>query len=137
MRDRARPGTWLEHSPLLTWFICALGVTYLVRYFMQAGEPLMSHLNTLNLAFLIAGFSAAPHAGAADAGGGGGGDARGVVKICCSFLFYAGIACVLVLDAPERSHRGGIRRSLHADDIPGRRRGVFRACWCRRVDRSG
>src|SRR6478735_11560830 len=29
------PGAWLEHSPLLTWFVVALGVTYLVRYFMQ------------------------------------------------------------------------------------------------------
>ena len=38
VRDRARPGTWLEHSPLLTWFVCALGLTYLVRYFAQAAS---------------------------------------------------------------------------------------------------
>ena len=51
------PGAWLEHSPLLTWFIVALGVAYLIRYFMQAGEPLNAiNLNILNFAFLMAGF---------------------------------------------------------------------------------
>ena len=34
------PGTWLEHSPILTWLVVALGGTYLVRYFMAAPEPL-------------------------------------------------------------------------------------------------
>src|SRR6266576_1539757 len=29
---RRGPGQWLEHSPLLTWLIVALGVTSLVRY---------------------------------------------------------------------------------------------------------
>jgi short-chain fatty acids transporter len=52
-----KPGQWLEHSPLLTWFVVALGVTYLVRYFMQAPEPLNAlNLNILNLAFLMLGF---------------------------------------------------------------------------------
>jgi short subunit fatty acids transporter len=32
------PGQWLEHSPLLTWLIVAIGGAYLVRYFMQAGD---------------------------------------------------------------------------------------------------
>ncbi len=51
------PGAWLEHSPILTWFIVALGVAYLVRYFLQAGEPLNAiNLNILNFAFLLAGF---------------------------------------------------------------------------------
>ena len=56
--DRGRtPGQWLEHSPILTWFVVALGGTYLVRYFMQAGEPLGAiNLNTINLAFLMVGF---------------------------------------------------------------------------------
>jgi short-chain fatty acids transporter len=50
------PGQWLEHSPILMWLTVALGGTYLVRYFMQAGEPLNAlNLNTLNLAFLLAG----------------------------------------------------------------------------------
>jgi short-chain fatty acids transporter len=51
------PGQWLEHSRVLTWLIVALGGTYLVRYFMQAGEPLNAfNLNILNLAFLLVGF---------------------------------------------------------------------------------
>ena len=51
------PGQWLEHSPLLSWLVVALGGTYLVRYFMQAGEPLNAlNLNILNLAFLLLGF---------------------------------------------------------------------------------
>jgi len=56
--DRGQtPGQWLEHSPLLTWFVVALGGTYLVRYFLQAGEPLGAiNLNIINLAFLMLGF---------------------------------------------------------------------------------
>ena len=51
------PGQWLEHSGVLTWLIAAIGGTYLVRYFMQAGEPLNAlNLNILNLAFLLIGF---------------------------------------------------------------------------------
>ena len=34
------PGQWLEHSPILNWLIVLIGGTYLVRYFMQAGDPL-------------------------------------------------------------------------------------------------
>jgi short-chain fatty acids transporter len=52
------PGQWLEHSPILTWIVVALGGTYLVRYFMQAGEPLNAiNLNVLNLGFLLVGFA--------------------------------------------------------------------------------
>jgi len=41
----------------LTWFVVALGVTYLARYFMQADEPLNAiNLNILNLSFLMLGF---------------------------------------------------------------------------------
>jgi short-chain fatty acids transporter len=51
------PGQRLEHSPILTWFVVALGGTYLVRYFMASAEPLNAiNLNTINLAFLILGF---------------------------------------------------------------------------------
>ena len=56
-RVRPTPGQWLEHSRLLMWLIVAIGGTYLVRYFMQAGEPLNAlNLNILNLAFLLVGF---------------------------------------------------------------------------------
>jgi short-chain fatty acids transporter len=57
VRVRPAPGQWLEHSPLLTWLIVALGATYLVRYFVDAGDPLNAlNLNILNLAFLLVGF---------------------------------------------------------------------------------
>jgi short-chain fatty acids transporter len=51
------PGQWLEHSPILSWFVVVLGVTYLARYFWQSAEPLNAlNLNILNLAFLLLGF---------------------------------------------------------------------------------
>jgi short-chain fatty acids transporter len=51
------PGAWLEHSPLLSWAVVALGGAYLVRYFSQATDPLNAlNLNVLNLGFLLAGF---------------------------------------------------------------------------------
>jgi short-chain fatty acids transporter len=51
------PGQRLEHSPILTWFVVALGGAYLVRYFSQAPEPLNAlNLNILNLSFLMLGF---------------------------------------------------------------------------------
>ena len=50
------PGAWLEHSPLLSWFVVALGAAYLVRYFSQAAEPLNAiNLNIVNLSFLLLG----------------------------------------------------------------------------------
>ena len=51
------PGQYLEHSPILTLLIVAIGTWYLFRYFSQAGEPLNAiNLNILNLAFLLVGF---------------------------------------------------------------------------------
>jgi short-chain fatty acids transporter len=50
------PGTWLEHSRILSWFIAVLGGVYLVRYFSRAAEPLNAlTLNIVNLTFLLAG----------------------------------------------------------------------------------
>ncbi len=50
------PGQRLEHSPILSWVVTALGGVYLVRYFAAAGEPLNAlNLNTLNFAFLLLG----------------------------------------------------------------------------------
>ncbi len=50
------PGTWLEHSRLLSLFIAGLGFVYLFRYFARAAEPLNAlTLNVVNLAFLLAG----------------------------------------------------------------------------------
>ena len=56
-RMAATPGQYLELSPILSWVVVALGVTYLARYFWQADEPLNAlNLNILNLAFLLLGF---------------------------------------------------------------------------------
>jgi short-chain fatty acids transporter len=50
------PGAWLEGSSALTWLVGALGVTYLVRYFSQAADPLNAiTLNIVNFTFLLAG----------------------------------------------------------------------------------
>ena len=54
--DALTPGTWLEHSRILSLFIAALGGLYLFRYFSRAAEPLNAlTLNIVNLTFLIAG----------------------------------------------------------------------------------
>jgi short-chain fatty acids transporter len=54
---RPAPGQWLEHSPILNWLIVLIGGTYLVRYFMQASEPLNAiNLNIVNFTFLLFGF---------------------------------------------------------------------------------
>ncbi len=54
---RATPGQWFENSPILTWFVVALGVAYLVRYFGASDNPLNAiTLNSLNLSFLMVGF---------------------------------------------------------------------------------
>ena len=51
------PGQWLEHSPILNWLVVLIGGTYVVRYFMQAAEPLNAiNLNIVNLTFLLLGF---------------------------------------------------------------------------------
>jgi short-chain fatty acids transporter len=56
-RTSPTPGKYLEHSPILMWFVVALGGAYLARYFWLADEPLNAlNLNILNLAFLLVGF---------------------------------------------------------------------------------
>jgi len=93
-RSLITPGAWLEHSPLLMWLTVALGVGYLVRYFMQTTEPLNAlNLNILNLAFLLCGFllhktparlmTAVKHATPA------------VWGVILQFPFYAGIAGII------------------------------------------
>lgn len=50
------PGTWLEHSRLLSLFVVVLGGLYLFRYFSQAPQPVNAlTLNVVNLIFLLAG----------------------------------------------------------------------------------
>jgi short-chain fatty acids transporter len=52
---RTRPGEWLEHSPLATLFIAALGLAWLANEFASKGfVTAISNLNTYNFIFLMA-----------------------------------------------------------------------------------
>jgi len=96
--EKPTPGQWLEHSPILNWLIVLIGGTYLVRYFLQASEPLNAiNLNIVNLTFLLLGFllhktparlmhavqSATP----------------AVWGVILQFPFYAGIAAIITSTA--------------------------------------
>jgi short-chain fatty acids transporter len=88
------PGQYLEHSPILTLLIVALGAWYLVRYFQQSGEPLNAiNLNILNLAFLLAGFVL--HRTPARLARAVQNATPAVWGILLQFPFYAGIAGII------------------------------------------
>jgi short-chain fatty acids transporter len=89
------PGAWLEHSPLLTWLVVAFGVTYLVRYFQEAPEPLSAiTLNIVNFVLLLLGLllhrtpARLMHAVQAAT--------PATWGIVLQFPFYAGIAGVII-----------------------------------------
>src|SRR6266550_3670724 len=85
------PGQWLEHSPILNWLIVLIGGTYLVRYFMQAGEPLNAiNLNIVNFTFLLLGFLL--HKTPARLMHAVQGATPAVWGVILQFPFYAGIA---------------------------------------------
>jgi short-chain fatty acids transporter len=50
-----RPGEWLEYSPLVTIFLGACGVSYLVREVADKGPGIILDLNHFVFAFLMAG----------------------------------------------------------------------------------
>jgi short-chain fatty acids transporter len=88
------PGARLEHSPLLSLLVVALGVSYLVRYFLRAPEPLNAiTLNIVNLAFLLFGFllhrTPARLMVAVQAA------TPAVWGVILQFPFYAGIAAII------------------------------------------
>ncbi len=88
------PGLWLEHSPILNWLIVLLGGTYLVRYFLQAAEPLNAiNLNTVNLTFLLLGFLL--HRTPARLMHAVQGATPAVWGVILQFPFYAGIAGII------------------------------------------
>ncbi|HYJ05793.1 MAG TPA: TIGR00366 family protein [Chthoniobacterales bacterium] len=88
------PGQWLEHSPILNWLIVLIGGTYLVRYFMQAAEPLNAiNLNTVNLTFLLLGFLL--HKTPARLMHAVQGATPAVWGVILQFPFYAGIAAII------------------------------------------
>ena len=50
------PGAWLEHSPLLSLLVAAMGAAFLFRYFGRAAEPLNAlSVNIINFSFLMIG----------------------------------------------------------------------------------
>jgi short-chain fatty acids transporter len=88
------PGARLEHSPLLTLLIVAMGLFYLARYFMRAAEPLNAiTINVVNFSFLLVGFilhrSPARLMSAVQAA------TPAVWGVILQFPFYAGIAAVI------------------------------------------
>ncbi len=91
---KPNPGQWLEHSPILNWLIVAIGGTYLVRYFMQAAEPLNAiNLNIVNLTFLLLGFLL--HKTPARLMHAVQGATPAVWGVILQFPFYAGIAGII------------------------------------------
>jgi short-chain fatty acids transporter len=89
-----QPGQWLEHSPVLSWVVVAIGGTYLVRYFAASADPLNAiNLNIVNLSFLLLGFllhrtpSRLMHAVQAAT--------PAVWGVILQFPFYAGIAGII------------------------------------------
>jgi short-chain fatty acids transporter len=88
------PGQWLEHSPILNWAIVLIGGLYLVRYFMQADEPLNAiNLNIVNLTFLLLGFLL--HKTPARLMSAVQGATPAVWGVILQFPFYAGIAGII------------------------------------------
>jgi short-chain fatty acids transporter len=91
---RTTPGQWLEHSPVLNWLIVLIGGTYLVRYFIAAGEPLSAiNLNIVNLTFLLLGFLL--HKTPARLMHAVQGATPAVWGVILQFPFYAGIAGII------------------------------------------
>ena len=88
------PGQRLEHSPILTILIAAMGVAYLVRYFGRAPEPLNAiTVNIINFAFLILGIllhgTPARLMQAVQAA------TQSVWGVILQYPFYAGIAAII------------------------------------------
>ncbi len=126
-RRRPREDAWSLARALSgsrSWLVVALGVTYLVRYFIEVGQVLNAiNLNTMNLAFLLAGFllhrtpARLMHA-VQDA-------TPAVWGVILQFPFYAGIAGIVTTTHPERQAGGGVRQRVDAHDVPADRRHLF------------
>ena len=128
------PGQWLEHSPILSWLIVAIGGTYLVRYFMQAPEPLNAiNLNIVNLTFLLLGFllhktpARLMHAVQAAT--------PAVWGVILQFPFYAGIAGIITATHLNEQIAHAFVGLSSRDDVSGDRRHVLRGARCVRAVR--
>jgi short-chain fatty acids transporter len=88
------PGAWLEHSPILSVIVVAMGAAYLVRYFGRAAEPLNAlSVNIINFSFLMIGIllhrtPARLMQAVANA-------TPAVWGVILQFPFYAGIAAII------------------------------------------
>jgi short-chain fatty acids transporter len=88
------PGAWLEHSPLLSVLIVAMGMAFLVRYFGRAAEPLNAlSVNIINFSFLMIGIllhrtPARLMQAVANA-------TPAIWGVVLQFPFYAGIAAII------------------------------------------
>ena len=111
------PGAWLEHSPILTWLIVAMGGVFLARYFINAEDPLAAfNVNILNLTFLLLGFALHPtparlmHAvkGATPA----------VWGVLLQFPFYAGIAGMITATQLNEQLAGAFVRVATRETFP-------------------
>jgi short-chain fatty acids transporter len=90
----ARPGEWLEHSPLLNVLVAALGAAWLFQEFATKGPALaISNLNTYNFLFLMLGLLLCWRPRVfLDATARSVGSVSGVL---IQFPFYGGIAAIL------------------------------------------
>ncbi len=89
------PGAWLEHSPILTWAIVAVGATYIWRYFAAQADPLSAiTINIVNLSFLLVGMLL--HHTPARLARAVQNATPAVWGVVLQFPFYAGIAGVIV-----------------------------------------
>jgi short-chain fatty acids transporter len=88
------PGAWLEHSPILNIVLVAMALTYLIRYFGRAPEPLNAiTVNIINFSFLMVGvllhWTPARLMQAVQAA------TPAVWGVILQFPFYAGIAAII------------------------------------------
>jgi short-chain fatty acids transporter len=92
---RGTPGEWLEHSPLLSVLLVALGAAYLARYVAHAPDGVLNAINlsTINLLFLLVGV--ALHGTPARLMRAVKEATPGVWAVILQFPFYAGIAAVI------------------------------------------
>jgi short-chain fatty acids transporter len=88
------PGAWLEHSPILSVIVAAMGAAFLFRYFGRAAEPLNAlSVNIINFSFLMIGIllhrtPARLMQAVANA-------TPAVWGVILQFPFYAGIAAII------------------------------------------
>ena len=111
------PGAWLEHSPILTWLIVAMGVSFLVRYFVNALDPVSAfNVNILNLTFLMVGCALHPtparlmHAVKSAT--------PAVWGVLLQFPFYAGIAGMITATGLNEQLAGVFVRVATRETFP-------------------